>query len=168
MSGIPRLPKCEDAACNLLSGHLGEHEIRSTFAEREAERERERRRHVRRWYEQDQIIRELREALREIAEHPHCIYDHPTNTGHAHSNYGIGCADGHRCAATVAKIALERANVSAATRNDSVVADGVTLPVGEKPALRALCENTKTCREACEDVDGLSYCLRCGIWEGCR
>jgi hypothetical protein len=30
---------------------------------------------------------------------------------------------------------LQSANVSAATRSDAVVADGVTLPVGEKPAL---------------------------------
>jgi hypothetical protein len=33
------------------------------------------------------------------------------------------------------KLELQSANVSGATRSDSVVAEGVTLPVGEKPAL---------------------------------
>lgn len=90
---------------------------------------------------QDQIIRSLRDALREIAQHPHCSYDHPMNVGHAR-DYGIGCADGHRCAASLAKFALESANVSAATRSDSVVADGVT--AGETAL----------------------YCSHCGTWMG--
>jgi len=47
-------------------------------------------------------------ALKEIAEHPHNSYDHPSNTGHAR-DYGIGCADGHRCAAQVARTVLARA-----------------------------------------------------------
>jgi hypothetical protein len=63
----------------------------------------ERQRNVQRWYEQDQIIRELREEL--------------------------------RITVAALKLELQSANVSAATRSDSVVADGVTLPVGEKPAL---------------------------------
>lgn len=46
----------------------------------------------------------MREALREIAEHPHCDYDHPANDS---NDYGTGCADGHRCAATMARNALE-------------------------------------------------------------
>ena len=42
-------------------------------------------------------------ALEEIAAHPHIAYDHPANgTG----QYGIGCADGHRCAAQIAAAAL--------------------------------------------------------------
>ena len=67
----------------------------------------ERQRNVQRWYEQDQIIRELREEL--------------------------------RITVAALKLELQSANVSAATRSDSVVADGVTLPEGEKPALQ--CHN---------------------------
>lgn len=63
----------------------------------------ERLQHVQRWYEQDQIIRDLREEL--------------------------------RITVAALKLELQSANVSAATRSDLVVADGVTLPVGEKPAL---------------------------------
>lgn len=44
-------------------------------------------------------------ALKEVADHPHNSYDHPSNSGHARE-YGIGCADGHRCAASVARAAL--------------------------------------------------------------
>jgi chromosome segregation ATPase len=44
------------------------------------------------------------EALTAIAEHPHQQYDHPEN---GKAPYGTGCADGHRCAALVAKSALE-------------------------------------------------------------
>jgi plasmid stabilization system protein ParE len=55
----------------------------------------------------EQEIARLTTALREIAEHPHCSYDHPTNTGHGDRGYGIGCADGHECAATMARIALK-------------------------------------------------------------
>ena len=33
---------------------------------------------------------------------------------------------------------------------------------------RPTCANPAACNEACEDVDGLSYCLRCGLWDGCR
>lgn len=29
--GIPRLPKCEDAQCNLPAGHLGEHQQRRPY-----------------------------------------------------------------------------------------------------------------------------------------
>lgn len=42
------------------------------------------------------------EALKSIAAHPHNDYSHPTNQCSTGSNYGIGCADGHRCAAQVA------------------------------------------------------------------
>lgn len=42
-------------------------------------------------------------ALRQIAEHPHCSYDHPSNSD---SPYGTGCVDGHRCAASIAAAAL--------------------------------------------------------------
>lgn len=48
----------------------------------------------------------LEEALRSIAEHPHCAY----NDG-ANDSYMIGVADGHRCAANVAKQALAPATV---------------------------------------------------------
>ena len=41
----------------------------------------------------------LRRGLIEISTHPHCAYDHPTNLDSSGGNYGIGCADGHRCAA---------------------------------------------------------------------
>ena len=51
----------------------------------------------------------LREALREIAEHPHCSYDHPSNSSRG-GDYGIGTADGHRCAANVARAALKGSN----------------------------------------------------------
>jgi hypothetical protein len=33
---------------------------------------------------------------------------------------------------------------------------------------RPVCRNTKACREPCEDVDGLNYCERCGLWEGAK
>ena len=45
------------------------------------------------------------EALQEIAKHPHNDYEHPSNGG---GSYGIGTADGHRCAAEVARRALNR------------------------------------------------------------
>lgn len=32
---------------------------------------------------------------------------------------------------------------------------------------RPNCTN-RTCNEPCEDVDGVSYCIRCGMWEGNR
>jgi len=31
-----------------------------------------------------------------------------------------------------------------------------------------VCVNPVKCQEECEDVDGVNYCLRCGLWEGCR
>lgn len=48
----------------------------------------------------------LRDALETIANHPHNSYDHPSNECSTGSNYGIGCADGHRCAAQIARDAL--------------------------------------------------------------
>ena len=42
-------------------------------------------------------------ALDRIAHHPHIAYDHPSN---GNGQYGIGCADGHRCAAKIAEAAL--------------------------------------------------------------
>jgi hypothetical protein len=149
MSGIPRLPKCEDAACNLLSGHLGEHEIRSTFAERE----RERQRHVQRWYEQDQIIRELRQALERIAS----------------MDLRFAEAKGMQ---QIAAAAIKSANVSAATRSDLVVAEGVTLPVGEKPASREWepsgkcqydkCDGTRFDWDSTDSRWGSWFCVKCG------
>jgi hypothetical protein len=52
------------------------------------------------------------EALRKIAYHPHCNYE---NCGP--SMYGIGVADGHRCAANIAREALcaDRESVIAPT-----------------------------------------------------
>ena len=41
-------------------------------------------------------------ALREIVEDPHCNYDNVEPGG-----YGIGVADGHRCAANKARAALQ-------------------------------------------------------------
>lgn len=47
----------------------------------------------------------LEAALREIAEHPHCQY--ATNEAkHVPRYYNIGVADGHRCAANIARVAL--------------------------------------------------------------
>lgn len=45
-------------------------------------------------------VARLRAALLEIATSPHCQYSEDTNS------YGIGAADGHRCAAKTAKRAL--------------------------------------------------------------
>ena len=67
------------------------------------------------------------EALRKIAYHPHCEYDHPSNgTG----QYAIGVADGHRCAADIAREALgvERESVIATTS-----AGGTTKSVAVTP-----------------------------------
>lgn len=50
-----------------------------------------------------EIVR-LRDALREIAEHAHNAYD--TN---GEGQYGIGVTDGHRCAASIARAALDAA-----------------------------------------------------------
>lgn len=44
------------------------------------------------------------EALTEIANHPHNDYQHPANK--SDDTYGIGTADGHRCAAMIARRAL--------------------------------------------------------------
>ena len=48
----------------------------------------------------------LMSALQQIEAHPHCAYDHPTNYDSSGGSYGIGSADGHRCAANVARAAL--------------------------------------------------------------
>jgi hypothetical protein len=42
-------------------------------------------------------------ALREIANDPHCSYDHPTIS---RDSYGTGVVDGHRCAGSKASAAL--------------------------------------------------------------
>jgi hypothetical protein len=47
---------------------------------------------------------ETLKALAAIAEHPHQQYDHPENGA---GSYGTGCADGHRCAAVMAKTAID-------------------------------------------------------------
>ena len=54
--------------------------------------------------EERQSRQALVAALRAITEHPHQSYDHPTNGGNG--MYGTGCADGHRCAANVARAVL--------------------------------------------------------------
>jgi len=46
----------------------------------------------------------LLKALKEIANHPHNLYHTDGN-----SPYAIGIADGHRCAAKIAKAAIEEA-----------------------------------------------------------
>jgi hypothetical protein len=51
-------------------------------------------------------IASLENALREIATHPHCSYDDPGITNQPGRQYQIGCVDGHRCAAEVARRAL--------------------------------------------------------------
>lgn len=61
----------------------------------------------------------LESALRQIAEHPHCqsdlpdpichcdavLYDYMIN--HGMSEWAIGCVNGHRCAAEIARKTLE-------------------------------------------------------------
>ena len=54
-------------------------------------------------------IRRLRTALEAIANDPHCAYDHPANQ---EGQYAIGVADGHRCAATKARAALQQKGAS--------------------------------------------------------
>lgn len=52
--------------------------------------------------------RRMEEALREIADHWACAYDHKyANTEAYRGSYGIGIVDGHRAAALIAKAALE-------------------------------------------------------------
>jgi hypothetical protein len=51
-------------------------------------------------------IEKLEAALAEIANHPHCSYDHPSNQGGS-IGYGTGIVDGHRCAAAIARAAIE-------------------------------------------------------------
>ena len=46
-------------------------------------------------------VERLRKALEKIACHAHCIYSNNES-----SQYGIGVTDGHRCAATIAREAL--------------------------------------------------------------
>ena len=60
-------------------------------------------------YLRDRITR-LEDALREIAEHPHCRYDleYHCDDERKDSQYNIGCVDGHRCAAEIARKALEQ------------------------------------------------------------
>jgi len=48
-------------------------------------------------------VEELEGALKEIAESKHCSYPEGDWT-----NYGIGVADGHRCAANAARAALAK------------------------------------------------------------
>lgn len=50
----------------------------------------------------------LRAALRQIAEHPHNSYDLPSHAEVTNGDvqYAIGIADGHRCAAAIAREAL--------------------------------------------------------------
>lgn len=138
----------------------------------------ERQRHVQRWYEQDQVIRELREELRithaalklELDSASAVASDERGASaeeledlareiddlwGALSFDYGTMPEPTRKEAHRVVKEALYdigtrlrrrykigwplSANVSEATRNDSVVAEGVTLPVGEKPALK--CHN---------------------------
>lgn len=57
-------------------------------------------------------IARLRAALESIADSPHCQYENSKDG----TSYGVGVADGHRCAATTARAALApRKDVSAAT-----------------------------------------------------
>ena len=51
-------------------------------------------------YQLRKRIKELEAALRGIANSPHCSYEN--NPG----EYGTGVADGHRCAANMARKAL--------------------------------------------------------------
>lgn len=52
--------------------------------------------------------RRQEEALREIADHWACAYDHKyANTEAYRGSYGIGITDGHRAAAIIARAALE-------------------------------------------------------------
>lgn len=50
-------------------------------------------------------IETLVEALRSIAQHPHCDYGYPSSQS-GDMQYAIGVADGHRCAANVARATL--------------------------------------------------------------
>ena len=61
----------------------------------------------------DRITR-LEAALKEIAEHPHCNYhaegfckDIDVDSKQERVLYELGCSDGHRCAAEIARKALE-------------------------------------------------------------
>jgi hypothetical protein len=52
-------------------------------------------------------VEKLREALEEIANHPHCEYPHNAPyVGDYQSGVRVGIADGHRCAAKIARSAL--------------------------------------------------------------
>lgn len=53
----------------------------------------------------------LKEALQDIAYDPHCAYPEPQepSASLADSQYKIGVADGHRCAAEKARYALAKA-----------------------------------------------------------
>ncbi len=51
---------------------------------------------------------ELRRQLERIANHPHCSYDsYEGHAAHLDRQYEIGASDGHRCAAEIARAALE-------------------------------------------------------------
>lgn len=52
-------------------------------------------------------VEELESALRKIAEHPHCTTDNPHDEGTSARLYQTGVQDGHRCAAEIARKALE-------------------------------------------------------------
>jgi hypothetical protein len=57
---------------------------------------------------------------------------------------------------------LRGANVSAATRSDSVVAEGVTLPVGEKPASQEWEPSGKCQYDKCDGGKFDWFCVKCG------
>ena len=55
----------------------------------------------------DDRIYRLEAALKEIAKHPHCTVDESHDAGTSQRMYQIGVQDGHRCAAEIARKALE-------------------------------------------------------------
>jgi hypothetical protein len=63
-------------------------------------------------------IEKLEAAVAEIANHPHCSYDHPSNQGGS-IGYGTGIVDGHRCAATIARAAIESTKEKSDVRTTS-------------------------------------------------
>jgi hypothetical protein len=54
-------------------------------------------------------VERLREVLEKIRDHRHCSYDRPDPVEAARNRreYDIGVTDGHRCAATIARVALK-------------------------------------------------------------
>ena len=58
--------------------------------------------------EADELIAALAEVLRQIAYHPHCSYPPDEQAASAMDRqYQIGATDGHRCAAEIARGALD-------------------------------------------------------------